>query len=46
MGILINNATLDTLYFADDQIIAAQEHNDLEYMTRKLVKNIKVRVWK
>jgi len=37
MGIPLNNTTLDTLRFADDQVILAQDYEDLEYLTRKLV---------
>jgi len=37
MGIPLNNTTLYTLSFADDQVILAQDFEDLEYMTRKLV---------
>lgn len=39
MGIPINdNLSLYTLHFADDQIVMAQDKEDLEYMTRKLIK--------
>lgn len=38
MGIPLNdNTTLFTLCFADDQIVIAQDHEDLSYMTRKLI---------
>ncbi|XP_030766854.1 uncharacterized protein LOC115890691 [Sitophilus oryzae] len=37
MGILLNDSILYTLCFADDQIILAQDYEDLEYMTRKLI---------
>lgn len=30
-----------SLSFADDQIVLAQDHDDVEYMARKLRKNIK-----
>jgi len=33
-----NDRTLYTLYFADDQVVIAQDKEDLEYMTRKLLK--------
>lgn len=36
MGVPINNRTIYTLQFADDQVLIAQEKEDLEYMTRKL----------
>lgn len=37
MGIPLNENILYTLSFADDQIVLAQDMEDLEYMTRKLV---------
>ena len=37
MGILLNDSILYTLCFADDQIILAQDYEDWEYMTRKLI---------
>jgi len=37
MGISLNDTTLYTLCFADDQIVLAQDYEDLEYMTRKLI---------
>jgi len=37
MGIISDDRTLYTLHFADDQVIA-QNKEDLEYMTRKLLK--------
>ncbi|XP_044760850.1 uncharacterized protein LOC123318297 [Coccinella septempunctata] len=38
MGIPLNDEkTLYTLFFADDQILLAQDQQDLEYMTRKLI---------
>jgi hypothetical protein len=36
MGIPLENITLYTLEFADDQVVLAGEKEDLEYMTRKL----------
>lgn len=37
MGIPLNDGyTLYTLCFADDQVVLAQDYEDLEYMTRKL----------
>ncbi|XP_030762136.1 uncharacterized protein LOC115886948 [Sitophilus oryzae] len=42
MGIpQINEDTLYTLFFADDQIVLAQDHDDLEYMARKLIEEYK-----
>lgn len=37
MGITLNNTSLYTLCFADDQIVLAQDYEDLQYMTRKLI---------
>ena len=34
---LHNNNTLYTLCFAEDHVVLARDHNDLEYMTRKLI---------
>lgn len=36
MGIPLNNKTIYTLQFADDQVILAQDKDDLEYMSRKI----------
>jgi len=36
MGISLENITLYTLQFADDQVVLAGDKEDLEYMTRKL----------
>jgi hypothetical protein len=36
MGITLENITLYTLQFADDQVVLAGGKEDLEYMTRKL----------
>ena len=36
MGIPLENTTLCTLQFADDQVVLAGDKEDLEYMTRKL----------
>jgi len=36
MGIPLENTTLYTLQFADDQVVLAGDKEDLEYMTRKL----------
>ncbi|XP_044749542.1 uncharacterized protein LOC123310188 [Coccinella septempunctata] len=42
MGIPLNDeTTLYTLCFADDQILIAQDQDDLNYMTRKLVEEYK-----
>jgi len=36
MGIPLENTTLYTLQFADDQVVLPSDKEDLEYMTRKL----------
>ena len=36
MGIPLENITLYTLQFADDQVVLVGDKEDLEYMTRKL----------
>ena len=36
MGIPIQNTYAYSLSFADDQVLLAQGHDDMEYMTRKL----------
>jgi len=36
MGIPIQNTCLHSLSFAVDQILVAQDHDDMEYMARKL----------
>ena len=36
MGIPLENTTLYTLQFADDQVILADDKEELEYMTHKL----------
>lgn len=37
MGIPLTDYTLYTLCFADDQVVVAQDYDDLNYMARKLV---------
>jgi len=37
MGLPLNENTLYTLSFADDQVVISQDYEDLEYMTRKLI---------
>lgn len=37
MGIPLNETTLYTLHFADDQVVLSQDAEDMEYMTRKLI---------
>jgi hypothetical protein len=37
MGLKIQDTTIYSLLFADDQILIAQDYEDLEYMTRKLI---------
>jgi len=41
MGILLENTTLYTLQFADDQVALAGDKEDMEYMTRKLKENLR-----
>ncbi|XP_060527378.1 uncharacterized protein LOC132702628 [Cylas formicarius] len=41
MGIPLNNANIYTLSFADDQVIMAQDYDDVEYMMRKLIEEYK-----
>ena len=36
MGIPLENTTLYTLQFADDQVVLAGDKENLEYMTHKL----------
>jgi hypothetical protein len=36
MGIPLENTTLYTLQFSDDQVVLAGDKEDLEYMARKL----------
>ena len=37
MGLEIQDMTIYSLLFADDQLLIAQDYEDLEYMTRKLI---------
>jgi len=39
MGVPLENTTIYTLQFADDQVVLAGDKEDLEYMTRKLEEN-------
>lgn len=41
MGIPINDKTIYSLQFADDQLVIAQDYEDIEYMTRKLIQEYK-----
>jgi hypothetical protein len=36
MGCIVDNTTIYTLQFADDQVVMAQSKEDLEYVCRKL----------
>jgi len=36
MGIPIQNTHVYSLNFADDQVLIAQDHDDMEFMARKL----------
>ena len=37
MGLEIQDTTIYSMLFADDQLLNAQDYEDLEYMTRKLI---------
>ena len=37
MGLEIQDMTLYSVLFADDQLLIAQDYEDLEYMKRKLI---------
>ena len=37
MGLEIQDTTIYSMLFADDQLLIAQDYEDLEYMTRKLI---------
>jgi len=37
MGLEIQDMTIYTMLFADDQLLIAQDYEDLEYMTKKLI---------
>jgi hypothetical protein len=41
MGILIENMYVYSLSFAEDQVLLAQNHDDMEYMVRKLKEEYK-----
>ncbi|XP_072383859.1 uncharacterized protein [Diabrotica undecimpunctata] len=41
MGLSIGDETLYTLHYADDQVVIAQDKEDLEYMARKLMEENK-----
>jgi hypothetical protein len=43
MGLEIQGTTIYSMLFADDQLIIAQDYEDLEYMTRKLIEEYEVR---
>ena len=43
IGIPLENITFYTLQFADDQVVLAEDKEDLEYMTRKLKYNYEKR---
>jgi len=36
MGIPVQNTHVYSLSFADDQVLIAQDHDDMEFMARKL----------
>ena len=37
MGLEIQDTTIHSMLFADDQLLIAQDYEDLEYMRRKLI---------
>jgi len=37
MGLEIQDTTIYSMLSADDQVLIAQDYEDLEYMTRKLI---------
>jgi len=37
MGLEIQNTTIYSMLFADNQLVIAQDYEDLEYMTKKLI---------
>jgi len=37
MGLQIQDTTIRTMLFADDQLLIAQNYEDLEHMTKKLI---------
>ncbi|KAJ4436828.1 hypothetical protein ANN_16960 [Periplaneta americana] len=37
MGVLVGDKNISTLQFVDDQIILAEDYDDIEYMSRKLI---------
>jgi hypothetical protein len=41
MGLEIQDTTIYSMLFADDQSLIAQDYDDLEYMTRKLIDEYK-----
>jgi hypothetical protein len=46
IGLEIQDTTIYSLLFVDDQLITAQDYEDLEYMTRKLIEEYVVWVLK
>ena len=43
MGLEIQDTTIYAVLFADDQLLIAQDYEDLEYMTRKLIDEYELR---
>jgi hypothetical protein len=37
MGLEIKDTTIYTMLFVDDKLLIAQDYEDLEYVTRKLI---------
>jgi hypothetical protein len=42
MGLEIQDTTIYSMLFADNQLLIAQEYEDLEYRTRKLIEEYEV----
>jgi len=42
MGLEIQDTTIYSMLFSDDQLLIAQDYEDLEYMTRKLIDEYKL----
>jgi len=43
MGLEIQDTTIYSMLFADDQLLIARDYEDLEYMTRKLIDDYELR---
>jgi len=43
MGLEIQDTTIYSMLFADDQLLIAHDYEDLEYITRKLIEEYELR---